>query len=557
MPATAAADDASKASPDGAADAELVMLPFEDAIVPGQRIIVVLADSSSEKAIIGPNLQESVEVHPGFFVGYDDGDLRMVDEATLRGNYEAGQIALLSAEDSGAMSDEGGKQRALDFVTCGQGNRKGAVAVLCAVEPMHKLGGVPLYDGMFMDAAALNATKGARKSRLTTGENEERQGLFTFRAGDVVAYHPASKFALEAVVWRVGQYKHGRQARRVLVLYDKKTGDFYLSSPPCWRRVPRDGVKESDFDFENNGQVRTCSEEDLSRMAETFSAWSASCDIDSVHKVQRRASSELPPAIKKAHKLFPREGSPRKSSSSKPAKVIETNYGRNQQPPRASGAAQRSQPTRGAASSSSTTQRPPQRQRPVRQAAATANAEHAAGDGSDAADEGGAASAGSRGEANARLDAAAAARAEAEAKAAEAEAARSAAKARAAQAAAAKAEAEAKAAEAEAEKAKSKAKAAKELAASSDGSDSGRKAAKKKKEGKKAARKPARKPASSSSSSDRDSDAREKKKRKKSKRKKKARKRRRLEAEEQWSADKRRKKRRGQIAELQSDSSST
>ena len=106
-------------------------------------------------------------------------------------------------------------------------------------------------------------------------------------------------------------------------------------------------------------------------------------------------------------------------------------------------------------------------------------------------------------------------------------------------------------------KAKSKAKAAKELAASSDGSDSGRKAAKKKKEGKKAARKPARKPASSSSSSsDRDSDAREKKKRKRSKRKKKKRKRRRLEAEEQWSADKRRKERRGQIAELQSDSDS-
>ena len=510
-----------------------------------------MADSSSEKAIIGPKLQESVEGHPGFFVGYDDGDLRMVDEATLRGNYESGQIALLLEEDS----DEGGKQKALDFVTSGQGNRKGAVAVLCAVEPMHKLGGVPLYNGMFMDVAALNATKGkgARKSRQTTGENEERQGLFTFRAGDVVAYHPASKFALEAVVWRVGQYKHGRQARRVLVIYDKKTGDFYLSSPPCWRRVPRDGVKESDFDFENNGQVRTCSEEDLSGMAETFSAWSASCDIDSVHKVQRRASSELPLAIKKAHKLVPREGSPRKSSSSKPAKVVETNYGRNQQPPRASGAAQRSQPTRGAASSSSTTQRPPQRQRPVRQAAATANAEHAAGDGSDAADEGGAASAGSRGEANARLDAAAAARAEAEAKAAEAEAARSAAKARAAQAAAAKAEAEAAKAEAEAEKAKSKAKAAKELAASSDGSDSGRKVAKKKKEGKKAARKPA----SSSSSSDRDSDAKEKKKRKKSKRKKRARKRRKLEAEEQWSADKRRKKRRGQIAELQSDSSST
>ena len=423
---------------------------------------------------------------------------------------------------------------------------------------MHKLGGVPLYNGMFMDTAALNATKGkgARKSRQTTGENEERQGLFTFRAGDVVAYHPASEFALEAVVWRVGQYKHGRQARRVLVLYDQKTGDFYLSSPPCWRRVPRDGVKESDFDFENKGQVRTCSEEDLSRMAETFSAWSASCDIDSVHKVQRRASSELPPAIKKAHKLFPREGSPRKSSSSKPTKVIETNYGRNQQPPRASGAAQRSQPTRGAASSSSTTQQPPQRQRPVRQAAATAKSEQAAGDGSDAADEGGAASAGSRGEANARLDAAAAARVEAEAKAAEAEAARSAAKARAAQAEAAKAEAEAATAEAEAEKAKSKAKkAAKELAASSDGSDSGRKAAKKNKEGKKAARKPARKPASSSSSSDRDSDAREKKKRKRSKRKKKA-KRRKLEAEAQWSADKRRKERQGRIAELRSGSDS-
>ena len=93
----------------------------------------------------------------------------MVDEATLRGNYESGQIALLSAEDS----DEGGKQKALDFVTSGQGNRKGAVAVLCAVEPMHKLGGVPLYNGMFMDTAALNATKGkgARKSRQTTGEN--------------------------------------------------------------------------------------------------------------------------------------------------------------------------------------------------------------------------------------------------------------------------------------------------------------------------------------------------------------------------------------------------
>jgi len=528
------------------------MHPFEDAIVPGQRILVVLADLSSVEAIIGPELQESHEAFPGFFLGFDDGDLRMVDEATLRGNYETGQIALLSAEDS----DEGGKQKALDFVTSGQGNRKGAVAVLCAVEPMHKLGGVPLYNGMFMDTAALNATKGkgARKSRQTTGENEERQGLFTFRAGDVVAYHPASEFALEAVVWRVGQYKHGRQARRVLVLYDQKTGDFYLSSPPCWRRVPRDGVKESDFDFENKGQVRTCSEEDLSRMAETFSAWSASCDIDSVHKVQRRASSALPPAIKKALNL---EGGG-KSSSSKPAKAatgIETSSGRNQQRPRANGAAQRSQPTRGAASSSSTTQHPPQRQLPVRQAAATAKSEQAAGDGSDAADEGGAASAGSRGEANARLDAAAAARAEAEAKAAEAEAATSAAKARAAQAEAAKAEAEAATAEAEAEKAKSKAKAAKELAVSSDGSDSGRKAAKKKKEGKKAARKPARKPASSSSSSDRDSDAREKKKRKRSKRKKKA-KRRKLEAEAQWSADKRRKERQGRIAELRSGSDS-
>ena len=181
-------------------------------------------------ALVGPPLPVKA-AEPGFFVGFDDGDLQQCSHSLAKKYFEGGRIGPATAEFPEALiGNEHGGPRAVGFTI----HNKHPIGVLRGAMPTPALFDSELLyaahhiqDGAFAAKAKRPRRGGARSEQQSSVSQQDRQGLHTFRTGDIVKWTAGEPHQLpgehaEAVVFRVmyrpadssGQCRKAR-ARRV------------------------------------------------------------------------------------------------------------------------------------------------------------------------------------------------------------------------------------------------------------------------------------------------------------------------------------------------------
>jgi hypothetical protein len=268
---------------------------FEDVVREGARIKMCFTGATT--AWFG-GIMGSVNSRGWRIIGFDDGDLKAfpmeaADLAetdtccSLREAFNANCLAPLDPADGGVIANERHNAEAAAFVTYKDRTKTktigllvGACGTLCDDLPMYQY--FYIAPGVFATPAA--PAKPARRSSARSQADspssmQDRQGLHSFRRGDVVQYQQTNdgEPVCQAVIYACCYQPStdAAQARKLLVLYDQQADIFFLGAWPAWRRVSKrhtehEALNAAPFDCDDDDQVRSISMEECVRMNRSF-----------------------------------------------------------------------------------------------------------------------------------------------------------------------------------------------------------------------------------------------------------------------------------------------
>jgi len=230
---------------------------FEAIVREGARIKMCF--TSSTTAWFG-GLVGGVNSRGWRIIGFDDGDLKAFpmeaadrteadSSPSLRECFDSSCLAALDAADGGLIQNERHNAEAAAFVAYKDRTKPktigllvGACGQLCE--------GLSMYQHFYVAEGVFAApAKPARRSRARSpgadspSSVQDRQGLHSFRRGDVVQYQQTNdgELVCQAAVYACCYQPStdAAQARKALVLYDQAADTFFLGAWPAWRRVSK------------------------------------------------------------------------------------------------------------------------------------------------------------------------------------------------------------------------------------------------------------------------------------------------------------------------------
>ena len=160
----------------------------------------------------------------------------------------------------GIVDNESGMAEAAGFVfyRSGRDQRSKTVGVLVGLED-RTLCGLPIYQDFYVDHRIFVTAEPTQRRRSSGPTVQDRQGLHTFRRGDIVIYQKLEpgESAYQAAVFGCIYKERGsnddgegdaddgeqqgasdeQQARKILILYDCEHRHLFLGTWPQWQRA--------------------------------------------------------------------------------------------------------------------------------------------------------------------------------------------------------------------------------------------------------------------------------------------------------------------------------
>ena len=259
----------------------------------------------------------------GVNFGFDDGDITNYSWDHLERAFAAKCLAAAPAADGGIIANKSGYALAAAFVK-GSFSGKEKMFGLLVGKTNDSIAGMPIYLGFTVVKDLFAPPKRVRRKAegLTT---QDRQGLHTFRRGDLVEYLEAAKDegVVRAVVFGyllTEPVPGDNEMRKFLVLYLAVEDVFFLGACPAWRRVPTAAAAEADavaaaggeggkaFDCDDNELVQAVPREQQEAMAVKFrSGGEAVFTATTTRRQVLRKANEAPPNLRMARERAKQE----------------------------------------------------------------------------------------------------------------------------------------------------------------------------------------------------------------------------------------------------------
>ena len=229
-----------------------------------------------------------------FELGFDDGECRRVSRAELHLSFKNKLLAAATAEEGGVIQNETGHSTASEFVTY----RGKTIGLLVGNEG--SLAGMAFHMEFHLAEGAFPPLKRVRR-KSTERSQQDRDGLHGFLRGNIVEYlglktgEPQTRADVFGCI-NAPPVEGDSQARKMLILYDREAGIFYLGMWPSWRRIRKPSAP-IEFDCDNNDHVLSISVEECQKMLDDWkqSIWPASM---SSRRKAVDAASDPPPTLK-------------------------------------------------------------------------------------------------------------------------------------------------------------------------------------------------------------------------------------------------------------------
>ena len=226
-------------------------------------------------ALVGKELDDG-----SFELGFDDGECRRMSRDLLRGGFDAATLRAARPDEAGIIdiASETGNATAAEFVV----HNGKTVGLLVGKEGPLGGWGTPIFMSFYLAEGAFTAPKRVRR-KTAEMSTQDRQGLHTFVRGDVVEFIKLEKGEADsrAIVYgcvNASPAGSDKQFRKMLILYDKDVGMFFLGTWPSWRRVRKPSVLVTEFDCDNGDHTQTIGAGGCQQMLDSWkdSLWPAS-----------------------------------------------------------------------------------------------------------------------------------------------------------------------------------------------------------------------------------------------------------------------------------------
>ena len=252
----------------------------------------------------------------GFVFGFDDGDVIVYPWKHLEDMFAAKGIAAADAAHGGIIANKSGYAMAASFVKASFSGKTKLIGLLVG-KTNDSIAGMPIHLGFtIVDGLFQPPKRVRRKSEGLT--YQDRQGLHSFRRGDLVEYLEAEQGegVARAVVFGylyAEPVPGDNQVRKFLVLYLAVEDVFFLGACPAWRRVPTAAAAEADavaaaggeggkaFDCDDSTRVESVPRSEQEAMAAKFATGQVVFSATTTRRqALKKGASQAPPNLRMA-----------------------------------------------------------------------------------------------------------------------------------------------------------------------------------------------------------------------------------------------------------------
>ena len=231
-------------------------------------------------------------------VAFDDGELKEFSVQLLKGFVENKVAELLPADHppDGLVANVAGLASAAGFTFL----RDEPVGVLVGARAWVGWGGEKLFQDHVVCAARFEKNDNRRVRRRSTAQPEQdRLGFHTTKAGEEMEYMCLGPDEDPFSAWNFGivvkMKNDNSTGAKLLVMYDKQAGEFFLQACNHWARMPANAADNEDADS-NNYVPRQMDAADRKCMED---AWEGSSKLGGIksHNAAAAMSREPPPTL--------------------------------------------------------------------------------------------------------------------------------------------------------------------------------------------------------------------------------------------------------------------